>query len=310
MYHHAFDWDDVRLFLTVAREGSLRGAARKLGISQPTVGRRLSRFESSTSTVPLFDRLPEGLRLTAAGKSALPLAEQLEATAFALQGRRVTIGREPSRVRISVGEWAGDFLAQCLSKTESHVRDGIAIELVASDQTVSLTHREADLAVRHGRPETGNLYVSRVGTIACAAYKARGIPTSFASWISYTEEQSHYALARWIMAKVQATGGAVTTRASSMSMQVTAARAGAGVAVLPCYLADRDPALVRVQGPIAALGAPHWLIVHRDLRRMPAVRAIMDWITRSFVANRPMLSGAETIEAASSGVPGKRVPHG
>jgi DNA-binding transcriptional LysR family regulator len=300
MYHGSFDWDDARLFLTVAREGSLRGAGRKLGISQPTVGRRLARFEASASAVPLFDRLPEGLRLAVAGKAALPLAEQLEAAALALQGRRVAIGPEPSKVRISVGEWAGDFLAQCLSKTDSqHLPDGIAIEMVASDQTVSLTHREADLAVRHGRPETGDLYVSLVGTIACAAYQSPRLPTGAARWITYSEEQSHYALARWIIATVHATGGTVTTRASSMSMQATAARAGAGVAVLPCYLADRDPALVRVQSRITPLDAPHWLIVHRNLRRLPAVRAVMDWVTRNFAASRARLEGAE---AGSLGV--------
>jgi len=228
MYRRTFDWDDVRVFLTVAREGSLRGAARALGISQPTVGRRLSRFEANGSAVPLFDRFPEGLRLTAAGRAALPAAEQLEEAALALQGRRAVIGAKPSCVRISVGEWAGDFLAQCLSKTDGRPPHGIAVELVASDQTISLTHREADLAVRHGRPETGNLYVSRVGTIECAAYQSLKLPAGATDWITYAEEQSHYALARWIMATIQTTGGSVTIRASSMSMQAAAARAGGG----------------------------------------------------------------------------------
>jgi DNA-binding transcriptional LysR family regulator len=66
-----------------------------------------------------------------------------------------------------------------------------------------------------------------------------------------------------------------------------------GVAVLPCYLADGDPGLMRVRSRIARLDAPHWLIVHRDLRRVPAVRAIMDWIAHSFAANRPRLEGTE-----------------
>ena len=114
----------------------------------------------------------------------MPAAEQLEAAALALRGRPIAIGPEPSRIRISVGEWAGDFLAQCLSKADNHLPDGFAVELVTSDQTVSLTHREADLAVRHGRPETGNLYVSRVGTIACAAYQSPGLPTGAAEWIT------------------------------------------------------------------------------------------------------------------------------
>jgi DNA-binding transcriptional LysR family regulator len=106
---------------------------------------------------------------------------------------------------------------------------GISVELVASDQTISLTHREADLAVRHGRPETGNLYVSRVGTIACAAYQSPKLPAGATDWITYAEEQSHYALARWIMATIQTTGGSVKTRASSTRV---------------CKLPPPEPALV------------------------------------------------------------------
>jgi DNA-binding transcriptional LysR family regulator len=294
MYRTGLDWDDARLFLAVAREGSLRAAGRRLGISQPTVGRRLTRFEASASAVPLFDRLPEGLRLTAAGKAVLPLAEQLEAAAFALQGRRAVDGPQPSSVRISVGEWAGSFLARCLGEADRlHLPDGLAIEFVASDQTANLTRREADLAVRHGRPETGDLYVARVGTIACAAYRASEFTGALNGWITYSQEQAHYAQSRWIAVSLQSTGATITTRASSMSMQAAAARAG--VAVLPCYLADRDPGLVRVLDRIEPLDAPHWLIVHRDMRRLPVIRAVMDWITHVFAANRSVLEGVETV---------------
>lgn len=301
MYRDSLDWDDARLFLAVVRRGSLRAAARELGLSQPTVGRRLARFEASASAVPLFDRLPEGLRLTAAGATMLPLAEQLEAAALVLQGRRAAGGSEPSRVRISVGEWAGGFLAQCLGQEDRrHLPDGLAIELVASDQTANLTRREADLAVRHGRPETGNLYVSRVGTIACAAYQAPGFAGGLNSWITYPEEQAHYAVSRWITASVQTSGGIVAVRASSMSMQTAAARAGAGTAVLPCYIAESDPGLVRVLDRIEPLDAPHWLIVHRDLRRLQVIRSVMNWVTQSFAANRCVLECTEATNKHSA----------
>ena len=287
------DWDDVRLFLAVARAGSLRAAARLLGLSQPTVGRRLARFEAATGPAPLFDRLPEGMRLTAAGKGLVPVAEQLEAAARALQGRRASAADRPASVRISVGEWAGGFLARCLAGPDRHpLPDGLAIELMVSDQTANLGRREADLAVRHGRPETGDLYVVRVGTMACAAYRAAHLPEGVATgWIAYTEEQAHYAQSRWVAATLRQTGEAVVARASTVALQATAARSGAGVAILPCDLGDGDPALVRASAPIPALEAPHWLIVHRDLRRLPHVRAVMDWVTQRFAANRPELAG-------------------
>ncbi|OJW27741.1 MAG: hypothetical protein BGO51_20385 [Rhodospirillales bacterium 69-11] len=290
MYRPTFDWDDARVFLAVVRAGSLRAAARALGLSQPTVGRRIARFEADAGGGPLFDRLPEGLRPTAAGRALLPLAEQVEAAAAALQGQRAAA--PSSTLRVSVGEWAGAFLAGCLGPGEGPAPpDGLAFEFVTSDRTVNLGRREADLAVRHGRPETGGVYVSRLGTIACAAYRARG--GAAGDWISYTEEQAHYAQSRWIAAQVEAEGGRIAMRASGMELQAIAARAGAGRVILPCCVGDRDPALVRVGARIPALDAPHWLIVHRDLRRVPVVRAAMEWIRQVFAAHRAVLEGRD-----------------
>src|SRR5881394_4147731 len=85
----AMDWDDVRVFLAVAREGSMRAAGRALGLSQPTIGRRLAAFEATFGGPTLFDRLPEGLRLNAAGDALISVAEELESAALALERRRV-----------------------------------------------------------------------------------------------------------------------------------------------------------------------------------------------------------------------------
>ncbi len=292
MYQSGFDWDDARIFLWVAREGSLRAAGRALRLSQPTVGRRLARFEAALGTVPLFDRLPDGVRLTAAGSAILPLVEKLEDAAHTLQ-RQHRLANTPDSVpvRLSVGEWAGGFLAQCLegSGAQARLPEGALIELVVSDQTANLSRREADLAVRHGRPETGDLYVARVGSIACGVYSVD--PHCGNRWISFTEEQAHYAVSRWIDARAHVEGNSLRTRASNLGLQLAAARAGSGRVVLPCYVGDAEAGLVRVGGPIAELDAPHWLIVHRDLRRLPHIRAVMNWVAGVFAANRLRLAG-------------------
>src|SRR2546423_8733151 len=106
------DWDDVRVFLAVARHGSLRAAGRALGLSQPTIGRRLSGFEASFGGPTLFDRLPEGLRLNAAGESLVEAAERLERAALAPERRRAPASPELSgTVRVSAGALAAGFLA-------------------------------------------------------------------------------------------------------------------------------------------------------------------------------------------------------
>src|SRR6202142_666981 len=110
------DWDDVRVFLAVARHGSLRAAGRALGLSQPTIGRRLTSFEATFGGPNLFDRLPEGLRLNAAGEQLVPAAESVERAALMLERRRAAASPALSgTVRVSVGEWAAGFLARCLS---------------------------------------------------------------------------------------------------------------------------------------------------------------------------------------------------
>src|SRR5262252_829580 len=113
----AIDWDGVRVFLAVTREGSLRGAGRALGLSQPTIARRLAAFEAGFGGPSLFDRLPEGLRLNAAGEHLVAAAESVEDAVLTLERRRVAASPMLSgTVRVSTGECAAGFLARCLSE--------------------------------------------------------------------------------------------------------------------------------------------------------------------------------------------------
>jgi DNA-binding transcriptional LysR family regulator len=294
MYHKSMVWDDARIFLEVARSGSLRAAARALKLSQPTVGRKLVKFETAVSTDPLFERMPDGLKLTSKGATIVPLAEQLEAAALALQ-RRLTVPSDVrGTVRISAGEWAAGFLSARLTDPTHALRlpTTITPEIVQSDQTANLSKRAADLAVRHGRPETGDLYVSKLGVISCAVYQSAVIKPPAGAWITYTEEQSHYVSAQWTIARAMGErNGHISFRASTLSMQLNAVRRGAGKAVIPCYLADQDNMLVRSTVKIDDLDAVHWLIVHRDLRQLPIVRIMMQRISELFKEEHALLKG-------------------
>jgi len=171
------DWDDVRVFLAVAREGSRLAAGRALGLSQPTIARRLAAFEATFGRPALFDRLPEGLRLTTAGEQLVPAAESIEDAVLTLERRRAAASPVLSgTVRVSTGECAGGFLARCLSgSTTTALPSGITLELVDElRQTANLVRRQADMALRHEPPESGDFYISKAGTFACAAYRRRG----------------------------------------------------------------------------------------------------------------------------------------
>jgi len=287
----SMDWDDVRVFLAVARHGSMRAAGRALGLSQPTIARRLTAFEATFGGTALFDRLPEGLRLNAAGTQLAPAAETVEDAALRLERRRAAAAPLPcGTVRVSAGECAAGFLARCLAqRTAQALPAGVTLELVQSRESVDLARREADMALRHEPPKAGNYYVFKAGRFACSVYRRRGAEAT--GWVTYTEEQSHYAPARWVRQQADATGAAIALRASSMLMHLEAIRAGTGRGVLPCYVGDGHPLLERLRPPIAEIAADYWIVVHRDLRRAPGVRAVIDWIRATFGAQRDMLAG-------------------
>jgi len=167
---------------------------------------------------------------------------------------------------------------------------GITLELVESRQTANLARREADLALRHHPPESGDLYVTRAGTFACTVYRKRG--SNDGSWITYTEEQAHYPTSRWVQQQLRETRAAIALRASTMTMQWAAIRAGAGQGLLPCFIGDDDLALERVRPPVPEIAAEYWIIVHRDLRRAVCVRAVIDWIRQLFAEHREAIAGA------------------
>src|SRR5499427_10467368 len=225
----AIDWDGVRVFLAVAREGSMRAAGRALGLSQPTIDRRLAAFESSFGGLRLFDHLPEGLRLNAAGEQLIPAAERVEDAILTLERRHAAaLPMLSGTVRISTGECAAGFLARSLSgPTTAALPSGITLELVFEPgHTANLARREADMALRHQPPETGDFYISKAGTFACAVYRRRGADAG--AWVTYTEEQAHYEPSRWVWRQIEETGQPVELRASSMLMHLEAIRAGTG----------------------------------------------------------------------------------
>jgi DNA-binding transcriptional LysR family regulator len=288
------DWDGVRVFLAVARHGSLRAAGRTLGLSQPTVARRLAEFETTFGGPTLFDRLPEGAHLNAAGERLMPAAEKAEQAMLTLERRRAAASPALiGTVRVSSGECAAGFLARCLSgSTTAPLPAGITLELLQTNQPANLVRREADLALRHQPPKSGNYYVAKLGTFAVAVYRRRGADAD--AWVAYSEEQSRgrtHEPARWVQRQVDETKAAIALRAPSLLMHAEAIRAGTGRGVLPCYIGDGHPVLERLGAPVPELAATYWLVVHRDLRRAPCVRAAIDWVRQAFTEQRGAIAG-------------------
>jgi DNA-binding transcriptional LysR family regulator len=292
-------WDDVRVFLAVAQAGSLRRAARVLRIGQPTVARRLRQLEKGLGT-RLFERTPDGHRLTREGNDLLPLAQSMADAATTMDRRRATFGDElGGSVRIVAGEWVSRFLAPRLA--ELAATDDLSVTLAESHLDPDLERREADLFIRHGLPARGRLIRTALGTMAAAIYGSARFVDAHpdartearwrrCAWVAYDTPHEYFRSMAWLTARLGDRPPRV--RASRIALQLEAIRAGAGLGILPCFAGDADPVLVRLTSAIDELEADYWLLVHPDLRAVPRVRRVVDWVRRVFTEARPALLGA------------------
>jgi DNA-binding transcriptional LysR family regulator len=290
------DWDDLRVFLTLAREGNLTAAARRLEVSHPTVARRVRALEASIGT-RLFDRLPDRFALTAAGEELLADAQAMEQAAESIHRRSAGLGDTAhGTVRLSAGEAMMAFIASHLPRLRRNLQC-VEFELVASHQLANLSRREADLLIREHVPDLASLVTRRLGRVAYAPYGSRdrapATPSLAAlrglTWIGFDEEHGYMPGQSWIVGLLD--GARPAIRVNNWLVMHEATRAGAGVAVLPCYLGDADPALRRFSPPLAEVAVDQWLLVHRDLRTLPRVRAVMDALIALFQEERTAIEG-------------------
>ena len=289
-------WDDLRIFLTLAREGTLTTAAKALGVSHPTVARRVAVLEQQIGA-RLFERLPDRFVPTSAGEELLGDTESMERAALSIDRRSVGLtDTVRGVVRLSAGEAMSALVARHLPALQKQLAE-IEFELVASHTLANLSRREADLLIREQVPDLADIIARKLGRVAYAVYAAPALAVPRLSpaamkqvpWVTFDDDHAYMPGRRWLLERLD--GVRPTVRGNNWLVLHEAARAGAGFAVLPCYLGDPDPGLRRVGGVIAEVFADQWLLVHRDLRALPRVRAVMDAVIDLFHRERPMLEG-------------------
>ena len=290
------DWDDVRYFLAVARGGSVRAAAKHLGVNHATVLRRIGQLEEHLGA-HMFEKLPSGYRLTAAGEEVLELADQMEASSHQLETR--VFGRDQSvrgLLRLTLAPTLATHLLMPDLADFARRHPDIEMEILASGELANLTNREADVALRvvydrktlplnlHGLkgPDVfGGVYVSRD---RLAAWRA-GAPDPI-RWIVI----SAYGVPDWASeGQLGATG--VPFRTTDDGAQIVAARQGLGITTLPCFVGDADPLLARVPGAELHLYGTLWLLTQGETRKTKRVRLFTEFMSRRLAAYAPLLAG-------------------
>jgi DNA-binding transcriptional LysR family regulator len=295
------DWENLRFFLELSRVGSLSEAARRLRVDHSTVARRVAALERELG-FRLFDRAPRGYALTARGVAFVAPAERIEAEVFALSRRAA--GEAPDLegpVRLTTVEtFASRLLAPELPAFHARY-PGIVLELISENRPLNLTRREADLALRLGRPPEGALVARRLGKLAYGVYGARdyvatrrgrnALEPFGEKVVAYNDAMSHLPQERWLAQLVPARR--TVFRANSLNTQLAVTRAGLGLAVLPRYLGDADPVLARLDLTPPPPGRDIWVIVHSELRRSPRVRAVLDFVVATVAKRKRALAGEE-----------------
>lgn len=275
---------DFRDVLVIARERSLKAAARALRVDPSTMGRRLEAIESRHGA-PLFLRSSRGFDVTPEGATVVATAEKLEAIQLAFERELLAREQHASHALVvTAAEWGAPLLTPILVDLAQAFPD-VDLRLRIENRALDLTRREADVALRVGRPSEKALMGRRAGVVvyglyASASYLERSpAPRTLAAlsrhaFCGLDETFARAPHVRW-QAEL-ARDAKLVLRTNSMLALVEAVQAGAGIATLPCALADRRPGLKRVLKDQAAVERDLWVVYHRDLRRSRGVRLVVD----------------------------------
>lgn len=291
----SFQWDDLRMFLAIARTGSLSGAARLLGVNHSTVFRRINGFEDGLG-VRLFERLGTGYALTIAGEEMRASAERVERE---IERVDLRITGQDLRLQGTLVVTTTDTIAENLLGPHlaafKKAYPGITLDLVLDNQHVNLSKRQADVAVRPTLNPPETLVGRRIAGLAFAAYAAKsymkGRPDDLAAleWLTVDDSLAHLAADKWFRKTLPA--APVAMRTNSLLGILHGCEAGMGAALLPCFMADPRKKLKRLGGVIPEAASAFWLLTHEDLRHTARVRAFMDFMGDALKAEVDLLEG-------------------
>ncbi len=286
------NWDDLKLFLAIGRQGSLTAASRRLGLDVATLSRRMTGLEHDLET-KLFERSPKGYALSEAGHALMQHAEAMELAAEAARERvgQATEGLSGA-VRIGVPEGVANFLLSDICVELCDTNPDLEVEVVALPRVFSLSQREADLAIAVSPPPSGRLTVQRITDYRLRLYATDAVIAAHdgfakdaelrrARWIGYISDLVFDPSLDYIPQVVgQHVAGTVRPALTSTSLliQLRWLLAGAGVCILPDFIARAYPALKPVRGEEIALTRSFYLIRHETDVRLKRVSAVADRI--------------------------------
>jgi len=297
--HRSLNWNDLRMFLEVARQGHLSSAAKRLNVDHSTVSRRIAQLELALGT-KLFDRTRSGLALCDAGRQLLRHAEAIESHTLSASKSFGFSDGEGGAVRIAMMEGiASLYLALRLGRLQAS-HPSIKLELVTSAQPFNLSRREADLFLSFFKPASRGLHTQKIGEFELRLYaspgyiKRHGMPAKIEeltnhAFVDYIGDLVAIDAVRWLGDVIK--NPHIVFHSNSMIAQHQAAVAGLGLVLLPSFAAARDKRLKPVLVGKVSVKRDLWLSVHHDLQDIPRVKAVTQFIAKLVREDQDFLNG-------------------
>lgn len=262
------DWNDLKFFLVVARHKGLSGAAREIGTSAATLGRRMQTLEQSTG-IEIFHRHARGYDLTEHGEDLLAKVAELDASVRPLFERKT--GAKKTLVKVSAGHWTSLALSKYIGQVLRTAPDAM-LRFIASNEFLNINHREAVIGIRSQRPHQTGLACRKIGDVTYAGYAVNPAVTGWIQVVSTAPS------ARWLRLQ---TGFETKLEVNSSQLANQLALQGLGRVVLPCFIGDRTPELQKVFADITDLKHEQWIVSHEQDRFIPTVRKVLDGISKA-----------------------------
>ncbi len=281
------NWQRLRILKAVLESESFSGAARQLGISQPTVSRQIKFLEDELGET-LLDVTPDGVMATAAALRLNPILDEMMHASEQIRRPAEKPATTPA-VRIACGPWVASFLSRNIdhivgAEVERH------IDIISSVLFADIPRREADIAVRTNRPDRGRLRIKRLPSYTYAVYGAAELvahqPAAFDDrrftmfqWAMLAQELDHFATSKWLLDKGVANP---LVRCSASINLLDAIKSGKVLAVIPCFSGDRETGLSRVSEPFVPSSGQIWMVLPEDVNRRPHIRQTADLLVGLF----------------------------
>lgn len=296
---YTMEWDDFRLVKVIAEHRALGPAADALKLNHSTVFRKLNALEEQLGT-RIFERSRNGYALTSAGEEMLMIAGQMAEAVYDFERRIAGMDARPTgELRVTTTDTIYSHLLAPIFAGFREQYPGITLDVIVESRVFNLSRRDADVAIRASVEPPETLVGRRISSMGWAPYapESRGIVPdqnvfeTDEKWVGFGDPVSGSVAGRWFGARIPASKLVLTV--NSVASVASSVQSGIGLGLLPCFVGDQTPGLIRIGEPVKEASTALWILTHADLRRSVRTRAFLDYVGAELAKRKKLIEGAD-----------------